>query len=437
MGHNSREDYEILDVDSVADYLRSRPALAERIDADQLEDIAEIGDGNLNLVFLTHDRSGRGLCLKQALPYVRMTGDSWPMTPERARFEVDSLRLHGKLAPSTVCEVVDYDADRYLIALEDLSDHTVWRAALNNGIIHQGAAKAVGQYIAAVAFGTSALGMDRHVLAAVQARSLNPELCQITEDLVFTEPSVDSGRNGTIPANHADLRELAADEEFVSAMGRAKWKFMTQAEALIHGDLHTGSVMVRSAKGSTTDDSVKVFDSEFAFYGPVGFDHGLLWANFVFAAARSVALGEDARADQILSFVGESWHAFENEMRALWPGRIDPRVWRECFLEERIVTWQEDSWLFAAGEMSRRVVGAAKTSDIESLPEDLREGAVRGVLNATRQVVRVYRQNSTPESFTKIVGDALREARTTTQRGEDVEPAAVQDTSASIAGLHS
>lgn len=77
-----------------------------------------------------------------------------------------------------------------------------------------------------------------------------------------------------LPANEVDAAELAADEEFVAAMGRAKWLFMTKAEALIHGDLHTGSVMVRSPEGSTECDSVRVFDSEFAFYGPVAFDLG-------------------------------------------------------------------------------------------------------------------------------------------------------------------
>ena len=48
---------------------------------------------------------------------------------------------------------------------------------------------------------------------------------------------------------------------------------MTAAEALIHGDLHTGSIMVNQ-------DETKVIDPEFAFYGPMGFDVGLLLANF-------------------------------------------------------------------------------------------------------------------------------------------------------------
>ena len=53
-----------------------------------------------------------------------------------------------------------------------------------------------------------------------------------------------------------------------------KKKFVTSTEALIHGDLHSGSVMVK--EGSTF-----VIDPEFAFYGPMGFDLGALLSNFL------------------------------------------------------------------------------------------------------------------------------------------------------------
>ncbi len=406
------EEYEFLTVDTIPDYIRTTPALVGRIDPDGIVSVDEIGDGNLNLVFVTRDSAGRGLVLKQALPYVRMTGEGWPMTPDRARHEVESLQAHHALLPENVVEVYHYDPERYIIAMEDLSDHRVWRDALNEGMVHDGAAAAMGRYVGAVAFGTSALALERTALGAAVIAGVNPELCLITEDLVFTEPSVDNGRNSTIEANAVDAEELGADDEFVTAMGRAKWLFMTKAEALIHGDLHTGSVMVRVPEGSTTCDSVKAFDSEFAFYGPVAFDIGALWANYIIAAAHAYALGDDERAGWALGLVGETWDAFEGEFRRRWPGRLDGRVWREPFLEARLATWREESWLFAAAEMSRRIVGAAKTKDIETLPEDRREGAARGVLRTARQVVREYHRDTSPQVLARIAGENLRAMRT-------------------------
>ncbi|MDO8106323.1 S-methyl-5-thioribose kinase [Isoptericola sp. b441] len=404
-------DYRFLTVDEVPGYLASVPALAERIDAGRLVSVGEIGDGNLNLVFLAKDADGRGVVVKQALPYVRMVGEGWPMTPEREKHEIQSLLAHHALVPELVVEVLHHDEGRHIIGMEDLSDHQVWRHALNDGATHDGAAAAVGRYIGAVAFGTSVFGLGRQELADAQAAAINPELCEITEDLVFTEPSVDAGRNEVLPENEPDAAALAADDTFVDAMGRAKYAFMTHGEALIHGDLHTGSVMVRAPQGSTVADSVKVFDSEFAFYGPVAFDIGASWANYVLAASRAFAMGDDARGQWALGLVDQTWQAFEAEFRTRWPERVDPRVWRDSFLEERIAAWRAEAWVFAAAKMSRRIVGAAKVTDVQTLPPDLRVGAARGVLAAARAAVRVSGDRSAT-AFSELCGAELVRHRT-------------------------
>lgn len=80
-----KNTYQILDVDSVVVYVASHPALASRLDANRIASVTEIGDGNLNLVFRLVDEDGQSLIVKQALPYVRMVGEGWPMTPTRAQ----------------------------------------------------------------------------------------------------------------------------------------------------------------------------------------------------------------------------------------------------------------------------------------------------------------------------------------------------------------
>jgi 5-methylthioribose kinase len=404
--------YEFLTEANIAAYLAGSPELSARIDPASLTTIEEIGDGNLNLVFRLADAAGGRLILKQALPYVRMTGEGWPMTPERARREADSLAAHHALVPELVCEPIRYDPERYVLALEDLSDHTVWRAALNAGERHDGAAAAAGRYVAAVASGTSVLGLDRTEVSARIASSQNPDLCVITEDLVFTEPAFDAGRNSVLPANAADAAELAADGDYRAAMAEAKWRFMTQAESLVHGDLHTGSIMVRKPDGTDEADSVKVFDSEFAFYGPVGFDLGALYANYAFAAARALALGDDERAEWAAGLIAQTAEAFAAELRArasAWP---DTRLWDAAFVEARLDRWSREAWLFASAKMARRIVGAAKVRDVESLDERVREGAARGVLRAARAVARAWDAPHGPGDLAALVLPHLREART-------------------------
>ncbi|MCL2652572.1 MAG: S-methyl-5-thioribose kinase [Propionibacteriaceae bacterium] len=405
-------NYEFLTTDTIGAYIASKPELASRIDAANLVRLNEIGDGNLNLVFLVKDSSGRGMCLKQALPYVRLTGEGWPMTPDRARHEAESIQAHHALVPELLPEIFLFDEPRHIIAMEDLSDHQVWRTALNLGERDEGAAAAMGRYMASYAFGTSLFAMDREALSEAIARTQNPQICTITEDLIFTEPVVDAGRNEVLPANQRDAVELSSDPQMMAAMGEAKWTFMTHAEALIHGDLHTGSVMVRCPDGSTTCDSVKAFDSEFAFYGPVAFDIGILLANYVLAAARAYALGEDDRAAWCLNLIAESWQGFETEFRRLWPSRIDPRVWGDDFLDALLDRWGSETWLFAACELSRRIVGLAKTSDIETLSPDLREGAVRGALQVARALVRKRHGDHSPQALIDIAASTLQANRT-------------------------
>ena len=57
---------------------------------------------------------------------------------------------------------------------------------------------------------------------------------------------------------------------------RYKYKFMTQSQALLHGDLHSGSVMIGT-------DSVQVIDPEFSFMGPMAFDTGNYAGNLYMA----------------------------------------------------------------------------------------------------------------------------------------------------------
>jgi len=405
-------DYAFLTESTIGDYVKEKPELSARIDADHLVSVKEIGDGNLNLVFLIRDAEDRGMCLKQALPYVRMTGEGWPMTPDRARHEVESIQTYGTLVPELSPEIFLFDPQRHIIAMEDLSDHEVWRTALNRGEMHEGAAAAMGRFVGAVAFGTSTFALDREALSEAIARTQNPQICVITEDLVFTEPLVDAGRNSVLPANEPDAAEFSADKAMMLAMGQAKWMFMTHAEALIHGDLHTGSVMVRRPADSEACDSVKAFDSEFAFYGPVGFDLGALFANYLIAAARAFALGEDDRAAWCLELIEQTWNGFEAEFRRRWPERRDPRVFGDAFLDDLIDRWRSESWLYAAAKMSRRIVGAAKTTDIETLPPELREGAARGVLHCARALVRERLVDHSPQHFISLATDLLKQYRT-------------------------
>ena len=94
---------------------------------------------------------------------------------------------------------------------------------------------------------------------------------------------------------------IERDEKLKIAISRLKLKFMKNTDALLHGDLHTGSIMV-------TKNDTKVIDPEFAFYGPMGFDIGALIANLLMSffsqTGHEKKFGERKKYKKLVSGVG-------------------------------------------------------------------------------------------------------------------------------------
>lgn len=354
----------MLTADSVPSYIDSRPALSALVDTATLE-VREVGDGNLNLVFICKDPAGRGLVLKQALPYVRLVGPEWPMTEQRAAREAEALGVHGALSDD-VCRLLDFDPEQFVMALEDLSDHEVLRSRLNRGGTFEGTAQRVGRYVADVAFGTSFLALGEEEFRVRAGAVVNPELCSITEDLFFTEPYLGAERNSVRGGLAATVAEYQSDAGWIGGAMAMKRRFLTVQEMFIHGDLHTGSIFVRYDDAGL---SLKAFDSEFACYGPIGFDIGSYWANMLAASARASALGNESRAARLRGTVKDNWHAFTQRMWQMWPQRRDPSKYPDSFLESWLDSIRVDAFGFAGCEAARRIIGLAKVSDVEELPD--------------------------------------------------------------------
>lgn len=74
----------------------------------------------------------------------------------------------------------------------------------------------------------------------------NPDLCALTEQVIFSDPYADAPLNRwTTPQLDEAAAALRGDVEAKAAISVLKRKFCNNADALVHGDLHTGSIMVR------------------------------------------------------------------------------------------------------------------------------------------------------------------------------------------------
>jgi 5-methylthioribose kinase len=376
--------YEILTPDTVPAYIDSKSDLASIVDTSTLE-VTEVGDGNLNLVFVCKDGNGDGICLKQSLPYVRLVGEGWPLTPERVIAEARGLKVAADHVPELVPAYYGVDKDQYVLAMEYLMGWDMWRIQLNKGDAHPGVGSQLGRYVANFAFYTSFFSIDQGEVKERLAEAINPELCKITEDLVFTEPYIDADNNSYVDELIPEIEGMKADPRLRAEAGILKYRFMTAGEALIHGDLHTGSVMVRHTDNG---DECRVIDPEFCYYGPVGFDLGALFGNYLAARARAAVLDRPAEFQQWLSDMAvETWNAFEAEMRRLWPERLD-QTWTDSFLDAWLAQVAEDTIGYGGCKANRRIIGLAKVTDIQELPPEEHVKAATMVLRTASTWIR-------------------------------------------------
>ena len=393
--------FEALTIETLVDRLSGNQDLARRLGPVAAGwNVREVGDGNLNLVFIVEGTHGAAV-IKQALPYVRMVGESWPLSVRRSFFEYHALTRQAERDLGRVPTVYFFDEDQAMIAMEYLTPHVMLRQALIAGRKPNFLGEHLGTFLARTLFRGSDLQMqtsDRKRDMALFAD--NVELCGITENLIFSEPYFEAEMNRhTSPHLDAFVAEIQDDRDLRIEAQRLKHLFISSAETMLHGDLHTGSIMV-------TDDEAKVIDPEFAFYGPMAFDVGILLANFWMAyfsqrGHEDAAGRRDDSRRYILDVVEHIWSVFRTEFSHLWrTERTGIMYDRRLFearddmtgAEQALSGFLDQIWVDALGfaglECHRRILGLAHNAEFETIADEaLRARCEVNVLRFGRHMV--------------------------------------------------
>ena len=418
--------YRVLDADTLPAYLGTLEAVRTLLDGPPAAwRVREVGDGNLNLVFIVEGRTG-SVCVKQALPYVRVAGPGWPMSPQRAYFEQAYFRSVAPHVGAAIPKIHHYDPQLQCIVMERLSPHIILRQGLIAGQRYPRIARDIGAFVARACFFTSDLARPfEQKMDGIALFARNQPLLRITVDLIFAEPYFAAERNRhTSPQLDGAARTLRLDGAIKTAAAGFGYKFLNCPQALIHGDLHSGSVMV------TATDS-RVIDPEFAFYGPIGFDLGAFFANLLLSWYSQPGHARDAEErsayrDWILEQARIFWTTFHDEFVALWTRAGDGDAFSRRMFGERgdesalarartdfMNTLFADMLGFAACKMIRRILGFAHVLDLDGIADaSLRAKCESAALEMAAMLLKA------PARFRSI--DAVIEAvpRMETRRSE-------------------
>lgn len=405
-------EYKQLTEDSVIDYLKSVPEAQEALgDLDNL-DIREIGDGNLNFVYFITNKSDarKTAVLKQAVPFLRIVGESWPLPKERMSFEIMALQNEGELTPKHVPEIFHASHDMSVVLMENLKDYPVLRGQMNEGKYFPHLAEHVSTFLAKNLFYTTDWYLDHRTKKEMVQKFINIDLCKITEDFIFTHPFCKSDTNNyNDRLSWDDINFVQEDDDLKVAQAELKYKFMNNAEALLHGDLHTGSIMAN-------EEHTYVIDPEFAFFGPAGFDVALFIGNMFLAyfahAHRQTLLGNDPQPYRswILGQIRDTWNKFNAKFEGYWKEHFEntgDSFWDYAggarahaeYRRRNIARIFDDAMGIAGSVMIRRILGLAKVSDIADIEDlDARAAVERMGLRMGKELIKNHAQYATIES---------------------------------------
>ncbi|MCL2674880.1 MAG: S-methyl-5-thioribose kinase [Defluviitaleaceae bacterium] len=338
----------------------------------------EIGDGNINYVFrIADEATGKSVIVKYADELLRSSGRK--LCTDRSRIEAETLILHNKLAPGHVPEVYLYDPTARLIVMQDLADYENMRHALLARKTFPTFAEDISTYLAQTLIRTTDNILDPMEKKALVKSMINPEMCLISEKLVFTEPYTNHyGTNAPFEENIEFFeKELYGNEALCLEAAKLQDNFKTNAQALLHGDLHTGSIFVKS--GSTM-----VLDPEFAFYGPIGYDVGNVIANLIFAwvnAEVTMPHSDEKNTFQawLESAIRDTVDLFYSKALRILKDEATDRIAQTLgFAEWYMQDIMSDTAGMAGLELNRRVIGDAKVADIAGIKDrDARKKAER------------------------------------------------------------
>ncbi len=375
-------------------------------DAQSIQAEVPAEHGNLNYVFRVWDNKGHHVYVKQAGKQTRISKDMKPST-SRNRLESELLSIEDKLAPGMVPHIYTYDTTMCACIMEDCSDYQVMRDAMLEHKIFPRFADDITTFMVDTLLPTSDVCMNHIEKKKLQQQFISPDLCDITEKLVLMEPYGDQNhRNNVFPPNAEFVQqELYSDTALHLEVAKLKFKFMTDAQALIHGDLHTGSVFIKP-------DSTKVFDCEFGTFAPMGYDSGNVIANMIFAFDNGYAAGDTKFCDWCLDTAREVLDMFKEKFSKKWDECVtEPMAKVPGFKEWYIADVLRDTAGYAGTELHRRTVGMANVVDVTSIKDThARLVAERTNIYAGKDFILHQEAFTTGKDYVDAVKAALQKA---------------------------
>lgn len=390
-----KEKYDLKHKEAVMQYFLNKGYVSEPFT------IEDISSGNMNYVYRVKQvNTGKSYILKYAAKHTRISEEIL-VSIKRISIEAKVLMKYSQYVPQYVPKIYQYDDLNQCILMEDYSDYSILRDKLNQFEIIPDFADHITNYLVlGMIPSINADGEDIGIVDRELQDIQNP-LCETTMIYVFSEPFNRSGSSNDIfePLKEFIDYEVYQDNELLQRIEELKRRFINKKQALIHGDLHTGSIFVNQS-------SVIVFDYEFAFYGPIGFDIGNLLANLVFSWLHAGAIGHQ---EEFICWVKATIRDIVDEFKKKFNIEFSNRFHTNTRLTSDYISAYADGIIhdaaaYAGVELIRRIIGIAHVSDMVSISNsEKRAEAERIAIKLAKKLIMHSKYFDSGEDFAKEI----------------------------------
>lgn len=344
----------------------------------------EIGDGNLNYVYRVKNNK-KSVIIKQAGVHTRSNSSGRILDINRNKREAEILTYYGKKFPKLAPKIFYIDETMKLFIMEDLKDCIILRDALIKGKILYHLPEQITDFIIETTLSTADFFTDAFSKKNEVIKYTNKELCKISEELVFTEPFFNLLKENVFSKRLKKYveKEFYKNKKLQFEAAKLKYEFMNNPQALIHGDLHTGSIF-------TNDKYIKVMDCEFAFYGPIGYDLGTLIANLIFSYVYHLNITNNKKFMRfIYNAINDIIKLFKKKFLIKFKKDIkDISAKNEEFKKYYLDNVLKYSFGICGLEIIRRTTGCARVKEIESVSDEKKRADIEySLLKIGKEVI--------------------------------------------------
>lgn len=343
--------YKELTPEEAVNYIRQYSdlfSIEDELVARQVSGNSPSVDGYVNIIIAIRSvKNDKSVILKQVMPHLKCsTGDGiYKLIPlDRIKAEVDSIKFWDAICPDSVPKIYVWDDVNKIIVMEDLSRLKIMSSEILKRKRFPKLPQQLGTFLAKTAFYTSDLFLTHDEKKSLKNTFTTCNIKYLWDDFMFIGAILDNRKYHINEMVKKDIDNFCNNRKVRQEVMDLRDIYVNKTQCLIHSDLHTSNIFVDS-------NEMKVFDTEYATYGPISFDIGRLLSSIILSYASLLGVNDIPEPekkdyqDYLLEMIEEIYQEFNDEFYAVWAQHLNKKndyetyynqFYRQSILKETI-----------------------------------------------------------------------------------------------------